>query len=208
MKIDDMLNFMAIQGIGNDSPTDEDKTIYLKYLNVAHNELYSLITLWGSAKSTYFPVDIVNGQGVLPNDVMRIARAVDVEHKQVLDVEDIARLEEVDPLLEATGTPTCYYIQEPYIHTYPATTHTLQLRYFKFPNELTISTAETDIPYPAPYHHVLVDGALYYLLQAEGGFKAIPKIREAAIRWQTGKTALISYYGSNDAPLRVVSEDY
>lgn len=208
MTIDDMLNFMAAQGIGNDSPTDSDKAIYLKYLNIAHDELYRLVILFSDTKSAYATLQIVDGNALLPADLLRIGRATDVDHTRNLEVMDITLLEEHDPLLQRTGSPFYYYVIDGSIYTYPTSSHTLKLRYFKVPGLLTLSSGEQDVPYPKPFHHVLVDGALYYLLQAEGGFKTIPKMQAAAIRWQSGKTALISFLTKDDAPIRVISEDF
>ena len=61
------------------------------------------------------------------------------------------------------------------------------------PSLLTENTDESEIPYPPAYHPVLVDGGLYYLFQQEGGFKNTTKENEALIRWQNGKTRLLSY---------------
>jgi hypothetical protein len=66
---------------------------------------------------------------------------------------------------------------------------------------LTEATAEAEIPYPVAYHPVLADGALYYLFQEEGGFKDAQKDIQARVRWETGKSRLLSYlyYSSGQA---------
>jgi hypothetical protein len=65
--------------------------------------------------------------------------------------------------------------------------------YIPQPPAFTEATEEKDIPYPIAYHPVLVDGALYYLFQEEGGFKSSRRENEAKARWETGKSKLLSY---------------
>jgi hypothetical protein len=65
--------------------------------------------------------------------------------------------------------------------------------YVPQPSPLTEATEEAEIPYPVAYHPVLADGALYYLFQEEGGFKDAQKDVQARVRWETGKSRLLSY---------------
>jgi hypothetical protein len=65
--------------------------------------------------------------------------------------------------------------------------------YVPQPSSLSEETEEGDIPYPVAYHPVLADGALYYLFQEEGGFKDAQKDVQARVRWETGKSRLLSY---------------
>ncbi len=69
----------------------------------------------------------------------------------------------------------------------------MQVVFVPQPKFLKAETPEDDIPYPLAYHPVLVDGALYYLFQEEGGFKSPQKAQAAEQRWEIGKTRLISY---------------
>ena len=69
----------------------------------------------------------------------------------------------------------------------------IKVWYVPQPITLTEQTPEQDIPYPLAYHPVLVDGALYYLFQEEGGFKNLQKAQAAQARWELGKERLIAY---------------
>jgi hypothetical protein len=102
---------------------------------------------------------------------------------------------EKDPAFKATGYPHQYYLQGQKVTFYPVQTAvmTVKVSYTPQPLPFTEQTQEPDIPYPLAYHPVLVDGALYYLFQEEGGFKNAQKAVAAEQRWDQGQSRLLSY---------------
>jgi len=102
---------------------------------------------------------------------------------------------EKDPSFKETGTPYNYFIQGKVVQFYPVQTVVLPvvIWYIPQPVPFTLQTQEEDIPYPIAFHTTLVDGALYYLFQEEGGFKNSQKANEASKRWIVGKSSLSSY---------------
>ena len=197
MQVSDLLGLMANLSVGLDNTTPTERTIFLQYLNLAHFELYQ--------ETANFNQDLIlqenlaspeNTNTVTLSQIPYVMNAVyDVTHKQTLNRISRADLLSLDPALAATGTPEKYFIQKDSLQFYPTQTAVTQVSvwYTPQPSLLTENTDESEIPYPPAYHPVLVDGGLYYLFQQEGGFKNTTKENEALIRWQNGKTRLLSY---------------
>ena len=197
MQVSDLLGVMANLSVGLDNTTPTERTIFLQYLNLAHFELYQ--------ETANFNQDLIlqenlaspeNTNTVTLSQIPHVMNAVyDVTHKQTLNRISRADLLSLDPALAATGTPEKYFIQKDSLQFYPTQTAVTQVSvwYIPQPSLLTENTDESEIPYPPAYHPVLVDGGLYYLFQQEGGFKNTTKENEALIRWQNGKTRLLSY---------------
>ena len=197
MQVSDLLGLMANLSVGLDNTTPTERTIFLQYLNLAHFELYQ--------ETANFNQDLIlqenlanleNTNTVTLSQIPYVMNAVyDVTHKQTLNRISRADLVAQDPALAATGTPEKYFIQKDSLQFYPTQTAVTQVSvwYTPQPSLLTENTDESEIPYPPAYHPVLVDGGLYYLFQQEGGFKNTTKENEALIRWQNGKTRLLSY---------------
>jgi hypothetical protein len=197
MQVSDLLGLMANLSVGLDNTTPTERTIFLQYLNLAHFELYQ--------ETANFNQDLIlqenlanleNTNTVTLSQIPYVMNAVyDVTHKQTLNRISRADLVAQDPALAATGTPEKYFIQKDSLQFYPTQTAVTQVSvwYTPQPSLLTENTDESEIPYPPAYHPVLVDGGLYYLFQQEGGFKNTTKENEALIRWQIGKTRLLSY---------------
>ena len=197
MQVSDLLGVMANLSVGLDNTTPTERTIFLQYLNLAHFELYQ--------ETANFNQDLIlqenlaspeNTNTVTLSQIPHVMNAVyDVAHKQTLNRISRADLLSLDPALAATGTPEKYFIQKDSLQFYPTQTAVTQVSvwYIPQPSLLTENTDESEIPYPPAYHPVLVDGGLYYLFQQEGGFKNTTKENEALIRWQNGKTRLLSY---------------
>lgn len=197
MQVSDLLVLMANLSVGLDNTTPSERAIFLQYLNLAHLELYQ--------QTANFNQDLIiqetlsneeNENTITLSQTPYVMNAVyDVMHKQVLDRISYTDLLMQDPALSATGNPKQYFLQKNLLQFYPTQTAITQVNvwYIPQPSLLTEMTAEEDIPYPLAYHPVLVDGALYYLFQQEGGFKNTTKENEARERWNIGKTRLLSY---------------
>lgn len=197
MQVSDLLGVMANLSVGLDNTTPTERTIFLQYLNLAHFELYQ--------ETANFNQDLIlqenlanpeNTNTVTLSQIPYVMNAVyDVTHKKTLNRISRADLLSLDPALSVTGDPKKYFMQKNILQFYPTQTAVTQVSvwYTPQPSLLTENTDESEIPYPPAYHPVLVDGGLYYLFQQEGGFKNTTKENEALIRWQNGKTRLLSY---------------
>ncbi|CAK9254197.1 unnamed protein product [Sphagnum jensenii] len=84
------------------------------------------------------------------------------------------------------GQPWAWYYASQNLYVYPLTTSDpdagsgqLGVSYIAQPVSLSLATVSADLPYPAHYHPVLVDGTCYYLFQTEAGFKNDLKMKLA-----------------------------
>lgn len=199
MRISELLTVMGNLSVGNDNVTPFERTIFLQYLNLAHLELFQ--------ETANFNQDLVEieildrepeGVAAFPAMPYVVVCVYDVGHKRKL--ERLSQIDAIDPVCRSqSGTgmvaPSHYVIHKKTIQFIPAPTVAITVLawYIPQPQSLTLETEERDIPYPIAYHPVLVDGALYYLFQEEGGFKSSQKELEAKIRWEKGKSRLLSY---------------
>jgi hypothetical protein len=192
MNVSEIVQLIANQGLGNDTPTLADQTIYLRYLNMAHKELYRAVKILDPARaSVNADIIITNGAGDLPANIMRLTSAINEDRGRKLAQKTLDWIEDNDPLVEQTGDPAYWYFGDGNrIFTYPRTTHDLRIRYIPQAQNFTLETLEAAIPYPIEHHPILVDGALYYLFQSEGGFKSGTKAAGAQVKWLRGKAAL------------------
>jgi len=200
MQVAELLTLMGHLSVGNDNITPAERGIFLHYLNLAHLELYQ--------RTANFNHDLIMTEtldGITPTLSQMpylVMGAYDATHKK-----NLTRLSAPDAietgLAEApgglSGQPFGYWMQKNILSFVPVPARALSITvwYIPQPSLLTETDEESDIPYPIAFHPVLVDGALYYLFQEEGGFKSSQRETEAKARWQTGKTRLLSYLFSS-----------
>lgn len=181
--------------------TDKQRQQYLRYLNMANRELYQIAagglktivkkaTLFLTADSQTFQ---------LPSDLYTI-RAIFVD-KIKLSMSDL------DQAFEISANRYLVLGNQLYLNlsasglTFPVqadSTDNQVKRYITFyyvPNPLKLvedisdPLTETDTPvYPMPFHHFLVDGALYYFYFPNKVF--IEKMPHILRKWEDNKTAL------------------
>ena len=197
MTIDQLLTLMGHLSLGNDNISDAEREIFLQYLNLAHFELYqetaSLnVNLWRARTLT---TEEGETSLTLPEAPYIMQRVYDLTHHRPLTRASVAELLSLNPESGGVGPPRLYYAIGPELQFYPIPTSLLTVKvvYVPQPALLKAESLEEDIPYPLAYHPVLVDGALYYLFQEEGGFKNPQKAQAAEQRWEIGKSRLISY---------------
>jgi hypothetical protein len=194
MQVAELLTLMGHLSVGNDNITPTERGIFLHYLNLAHLELYQETANFNQDLLVRETFDGVNA--TLPNMPYLVMEVYDATHKKAL-----ARLSAPDAIerglgLARTGaTPLGYWVQKNILSFVPVPTGGISgaVWYIPQPSPLREDMGEADIPYPIAFHPVLVDGALYYLFQEEGGFKSSQREMEAKARWQAGKTKLLSY---------------
>ena len=187
---------MGHLSLGNDNITPEERQIFLHYLNLAHFDLYQVTVPFNQNLFVFETLSNVLGENAvtLANPPYVIQSVYDQTHKKKLTRTSLADLLEKDPGFEAKGHPYQYFLQGSVIHFYPPQTAITLVRvvYTPQPVLFTEETEDREIPYPIAYHPVLVDGALYYVFQEEGGFKNPQKAVEAQKRWEDGRSRLLS----------------
>ena len=196
MTVKYLLTLMGHLSLGNDNIMPEERQIFLHYLNLAHFELYQVTAPFNQDLFVFETVSNALGENAvtLRFPPYALQTVYDQTHQKKLTRTSLADLLEKDPGFTAKGRPYQYFLQGSVVHFYPPQTAITSVRvvYTPQPALLTEQTEDQDIPYPIAYHPVLVDGALYYVFQEEGGFKNPQKAVEAQRRWEDGRSRLIS----------------
>ncbi len=196
MDVREILDLAAQQSVGLESPTALDQSVYLKYLNLVHAELYrktapinpqaEMVTEThetpdGSFKPQGFPVIIRSVYVAIANNPLIL--------KPITYDKILAK----DPEMLLAGQPRYWFFLNKKIQTYPKQENTFKIIYVKEPDPLTIETLSEQIPYPPLYHQVLIDGTCYYLFQGETGMKNKEELTLALNKWERGRQELYSY---------------
>lgn len=205
MNVSKMITTMRNLSIGKVYSDEDANDIALTYLNLAHDELYretANINDRVFVKDTL--VSVINETRVtLTRIPFLILKAVCKENSQ----RNLKGLSFIDfdsykSQLIYQNAPEVYNNIGVNFDFFPIVTdnfYNFEIIYAPERTALEIETSEESIPYPLSFHGVLVDGALYYLFQDEGGFKNPIKEKKAEERWVKGKADLVTYlYGRND----------
>lgn len=212
MNVAEMIQFMAIEGVGLDSPTAQERAIFLKWLNVANRQLFRVTNVFNQDRLLQRLVLTTQGGVVqLPTNIFNLIQVANLSDGNVLERTNILDIEKYDPNFTANGTPWQYYVTNTnLLNIYPANNDvSLRISYIVDCPSLTEQTTEPEILYPVEYHEVLVDGALYYLFKSENSFRSANNEASANMRWMQGKAALMSYLKGQLMPkLRVITQDF
>jgi hypothetical protein len=200
MQVSGLLNLMGNLSLGNDNITQVERSIFLQYLNLAHLELYQVTANFNQDLLEKYDAEIPantheHDLGFTPYLINEVWVGASLATSRKLKRKSLAALLATLPVWQNPGTLEYYYLRKQVIGFVPKSTvpFEVMLHYVPQPITLTEQTPEQDIPYPLAYHPVLVDGALYYLFQEEGGFKNLQKAQAAQERWELGKERLIAY---------------
>ena len=190
-----LLTLMGHLSLGNDNISAAERAIFLHYLNLAHFELYQVTATFNQDLIVFETLTNVQGENTvtLARSPYAMQSVYDQTHQKKLTRISLADLLKKDPAFKATGYPLQYFLHSRVIHFYPLQTAVMSVKVGYVPQPVLLTEQEQEIPYPLAYHPVLVDGALYYLFQEEGGFKNAQKATEAERRWDTGRSRLLSY---------------
>ena len=205
MEVSTLLSLMGNLSLGNDNITAVERSIFLQYLNLAHLELYQVTANFN--QDLLIQVTLANqvdsNQVQLPETPYLVSSVYDLSHQRQLRRISLSDAITKDPAFTANGNPTQYFVQRDVFEFIPTQTAitSINVWYVPQPTTLTEQTPEQDIPYPLAYHQVLVDGALYYLFQEEGGFKNLQKAQAAQARWEVGQTRLLAYLYNSSGQL-------
>ncbi len=201
MRVSEILTLMGHLSVGNDNITPTERAIFLQYLNLAHWELYQETANFN--QDLLIQETLTSERGTNSVTLSRmpylVSSVYDQTRKRILTRLSIEDAVEHNPAATVQEAPFAWFIQTNTLWFVPPQTAPVSVRvwYIPQPSSLSEETEEEDIPYPAAYHPVLVDGALYYLFQEEGGFKSASKELEARKRWESGKSKLLSYLYSS-----------
>lgn len=201
MDVNTILKNIGQLGSGLDEPASNDLPIFEMYLNKAHNELFLLTAPKNHmVQKLKEEVDCVQGEcAVLTSPYFLIVSAYLPSRNETLFRTDDDTIFNIDPTLQnSNGIPTHYYIDGGTIKVYPKYTGRVGIRYIRNPAKLVRGVLENQIPYPVPFHGLLVSGACYYLYQAEGAFRDQQKMNLAKTEWEEGKTKLLSFLTSRN----------
>jgi hypothetical protein len=197
MQVSDILLLMGTLSVGNDNVTAGEKAVFLQYLNLANLELFRETAslnqdIFQEERLTFESGGQTKDLSGLPFTIQSV---FDTTAKNILEPVSVMDLTLDERTSTTTGTPGKYSIQKKTVTLYPTPKMETLISVFLIgqPATLAENTQEDDIPYPPAFHDVLVDGALYYLFQQEGGFKSTSKELESRERWEKGKSRLLSY---------------
>lgn len=210
MNVADIINLMGSLSLESDNVSDGEKAIFLQYLNLVHLDLYAATANFNS--DILVRENLANQQDsneITLSETPFIINKVYIPGTFTkLNPKSLFTLIEEDPDLSKTGEPTDYWAKKNVINFYPAQTKIINtvIWYAPMSQPFTLNTQEDEIPYPVQYHNILADGALYYVFQDASGFKNPLKEEEAKMRWQKGKSRLLSYfYDGLDIPVDTYS---
>lgn len=209
MNVSDMINVMKTLGIGQVYGDKETNEIFLSFLNLANDQLYSETANINSGIFINEPnlISIVNQNSVtLTNTPFSISRVFPIGKTKALDGKSVLDFADYQFSNTSISDPCIYTSIGKNIMFWPFIndiTYNINVWYVPERTMLDLTTPESSIPYPPSYQRVLVDGALYYLFQDESGFKNPRKENAAMERWDKGRMDLKSYfYGSNKMSIR------
>lgn len=210
MNVRDIIDLMGNLSIGNDNVTNTEQTIFLKYLNLAHFELYRATASLNQRIIINETISNVAGtnEWILSKTPLLILKVFVPTLNKDLQKLSLYDLMDLDPGFVRTGSSEGFYVQGNIIKFYPAQTsvYSANIWHVPEPTSLNINDSSSDIPYPEFYHSILADGALYYLFLDEEGFKNNQKQVETKQRWVKGKSSLASYfYNLSGRPLSTFS---
>ena len=197
MEVQKLLTLMGNLSLGNDNITQVERAIFLQYINLANLELYQVTANFN--QNLLIKETVANQAGLnyaqLSGTPYLVNSVYDLTHQRQLRRISLTDAIERDPAFVSTGNPCQYFVRQDMIRFVPVQTAVTSIKVWYVPQPITLTeqTPEQDIPYPLAYHPVLVDGALYYLFQEEGGFKNLQKAQAAQARWEVGKTRLLAY---------------
>lgn len=178
MDVDALISRVAFLSSDEDNPDSEAKTRILNYINLAHFEVYERTAVVNSNRlGTTEDLTQTAGSSTISAEPFKILSVADLDQEVMLKERHIEDIEYEYPMVDKIGSPSYFYTTgTTTINTYPLDNANIRVRYIPMPTELVVGGAESTIPYPSPYHIVLINGALYYMYQDERDFRTVQEI--------------------------------
>ena len=189
--------------------TDADNELSLRVLSDV-NEVYKALQhiISDVATADYMQTEtiaITNGVGVCSNQ-LRTFTVYDTSNNKFLEEADILSLEQCDPSLSTTGSPSHYYITGgTTMNTYPLNNTSLRFRFYPLVNELLLDTVSADIRIPEHLHEVLVKGGMYLMGVREQGFHDRLDRGEKLRNWMSEESTVGAYLDLRNRKVRRVA---
>jgi hypothetical protein len=209
MYVTELINFISHFIFGRNEPTEDDRDLYLRYLNLADYELFRCTKnsrRFLQELDLFFPLQVV-GQPIINYTALPTNYVAEVYTGKI-------KLQPIDLLynLEMFDTNHAYHFLDNNIYI---NTRILQTKvdpsdnntkpYVKLiiqPLRKTLvenvadANTQINIPiYPESYHLALIHGAVYFLFLSQKGFTE--KIQYAIKNWQEAKSDLTGYYSQD-----------
>lgn len=194
MTITEILNLVGNQAVGIEDPTADDLSIWLRYLNKVHRQLFAATKFF----NPFLPrvrevVGVVDGQFnsfLNPWSSIDFVYMSDVTQRPIYQMA-YDRIMNIDPSLSRPGvTPIGWYIVGSNIFSYPSYTGDLGVNYTIGFVPFTLTTLPGSIPYPPEYQDVLVNGTIYELYIGEMKNRSSVDVQAAKKDWLDGKTMM------------------
>lgn len=201
MNVQQMVSLMKTLGIGEVYSDPDSDRILLSFLNLAHDELYSLTSTLND--DLYIKETITstpNSSKITLSRNPLIISKVWVKRK-VLDGMSVDDFDDYTIQRDYAGNPDVYSCVGKEIEYYPIladTPYIFNVRHKPDRKVLEMNTPESEIPYPLSFHWVLVKGGLRYLFQDEAGFKNTVKENDAKVDWEKGVMNMLSYFSGRN----------
>lgn len=196
MNATDIIQLAADLSVGLDTPTDLDKSLYLRYLNLVHFDVYKTV----GVNNPYLPiiqetVSVTEGVGKLKGSpfIIKSVNYYESNSPKILKATSYDVILSSDPQEKETGSPRYWYYAGQALHIYPKATQEIHVVYMPSAKAFTLDTIEEEIPYPPLYHHVLADGICYYILQSDSGMRTKDEAKLALAKYDKGKKSLHGY---------------
>lgn len=195
MTVNEMINLISTLSVGLDAPSADDQEIFLRYLNLAHYELYRKTAHTNPAVGLVREVlDVVDGDAEDTSSPFFMVRSVyRTDQNMEITPSSLDDVQAEDPQHTKVGSPRLWYYANNKISVYPIYTGEIGILYVKAPTPFTLNTSQAEIPYPPIFHSVLVHGASYYLFQGETGFRNETKMKDNELKWMNESTQLLQY---------------
>jgi hypothetical protein len=194
--IADMITKMAKLGLNEDNPSIALQTTYLTYIQSTWLELYGeMAKAFPSRLLASQTVTVTSGTGALSPIPFIMVSTRDVGNN-LAKLQNItySDLEDISPTLAVTGAPSYVYTTaNNVIKTYPINSTSLRVTYVPRPIDLSLTTAEDDIPVPPPFQEVLMWGGLRLLNLDERDKNVGGEIQLAETMYQRLRGNFFSY---------------
>ncbi len=189
---------MGLMSVGQDDSSPSDQAIFLKYLNLAHQELFPITAHINSDLLIAKLVPTVVDENILYlSQPFYMINKVHIQGQYTtlrrLTFDQYLNMSLLNS--REAGSPRYFSVHKKGIYLYPAPTDGVyQVAVFYIPLvTLTLDMEEDDIPYPVAYHHVLLNGALTLLFRDESGFRSTSKEQDIKEDWVAGQRNLVSF---------------
>jgi len=208
VNVSDILDIVGDFSVSGSNVTDEQRTSFLRYLNLYKDSLYrKTAAMNGNLLQTQlFSGAYDSGVGLSltgTTNLMFITSVINLKNNRVLKQK--SQIEAYQLWYNndewKSGVPQIYTLLSSYttdefvvfIYPLPSDDVSMVVGYIENPEDFTEETPSVAIPFPQLYHQLLVDGTLWYVFQEEGGFKDSVKASEAKNRCMQGEQELMSF---------------